>query len=305
MTLAVTARSAVGSLMRALPGFRGKGRLAAKIHGWFGTGGIEEIRMRGGHMMRIDLRSLTEYRTFYSGTYDDDIISDVISLIEPDTVVFDIGANIGFHSVPLALACDAKHAALISVEPMPTNVQALRHNLELNGVGGVRVIPCALGKKRGVVQLVLREDFVSGADTGNASIAIDDGRDAMFRTLNVEMRTLDEVCEALETRVDVIRMDIEGSEIDLLQGGEQTVRRCSPIIVGEFNEWFLQRRSWAWPDVHKYLDALGYAVFYRRRGRWTLIGARPIARRGDVLCVPRNKIDAVRQRIALDAGAGA
>src|SRR5690606_32124963 len=88
------------------------------------------------HKLILDLRSLTEFRSYYTGRYDADRIRLLLRLIPRNSIVLDIGANIGFYAVPLALHVRQHGGFLHAFEPVPTNANRLQDNLILNHLAG-------------------------------------------------------------------------------------------------------------------------------------------------------------------------
>jgi hypothetical protein len=79
-----------------------------------GAAPVATTSMRAGHRLRLDLRSGSEWLTFYTGEFDDERIVAAASLAEPGSLVVDVGANIGFWSVPLARRGAAVGARVIA-----------------------------------------------------------------------------------------------------------------------------------------------------------------------------------------------
>lgn len=257
------------------------------------------VRMRDGFLIDLDLRSALQAYAYFSGEYDTAAIRDLSALIEPGWVVVDAGASIGFYTIPLARRCAAVKAVLIAVEPLPANFEALRYNLAANNVEDATIaLNVALGREKGNANLVLREDFVAGAVTGNASVEIADGQDAAFQMIRITVDTLDSVLAGNRcSRLDLIRADIEGGEEDLLKGGLSVIERTKPLIYGEFNEWFLNRRGSSWSQIRSMLASLGYSCFVRHRRRW--VPFVKSATESDVLCVPSERMRFVEERLTL------
>ena len=294
-------RRTVGACLRALPHVPGKGRLVNLARQAFPAGSSDLVtaRMRDGFVLSLDLRSAMQSHAYFSGEYDTAVVHDLASLIQQEWVVIDVGASIGFYTIPLARRCTAVKAVMIAVEPLPSNFETLQRNLAINGVAQLTIAAnVALGRERGSVNLVLREDFVAGAITGNASVEIADGKDAAFQTVRVPVDTLDHLlAEKNCGRVDMIRVDIEGGEKDLFAGGSQAIARSKPLIYGEFNEWFLNRRRTSWLEIRESLASSGYAFFVRHWNRWIPFAKATTER--DVLCVPTERMDFVRNHLNL------
>src|SRR4051794_32856271 len=102
----VAFRNFAATLLRSLPHFRGKGRIGGFIQRLTTDPSqmadcLATFRMKNGALMRVDLRSYTERSSFWTGRYDNDIIARIGGCLRLGSVAFDVGANIGFYSIPL------------------------------------------------------------------------------------------------------------------------------------------------------------------------------------------------------------
>jgi len=196
--------------------------------------------MRLGYSMRVDLRSRTEVFAYYTGRYDSPLISAAIKLLPTSGVAFDIGANVGFWTVPLAL----RGESVVAFEPVPSNASRIRENLALNSIEHrAEVRELALSDEPGKVALSLREDFERGAGTGNASIVIDQS-DERFSTIECPVDTLDNQVAMLGVeRLDVVKMDVEGHEDYVLRGARTSLERFRPVMFVEWNRDYYDRRG--------------------------------------------------------------
>jgi FkbM family methyltransferase len=228
-----------------------------------------------GYEMLLDLRSSTESLAYYTGDYETAAIRSVLRLMSPNWVVLDVGANIGFWTVPLAKVLKGR-GCLHAFEPVPANFARLVQNVEKNGLSQVaRAHPFGLSDRNGVLQISLREEFAQGAGTGNAAIVID-SEDLRFACLNIRIYPLDDIFESLKApRVDFIKVDIEGHEDKFLAGGAEVIRRFRPIIYIEINEDYYQRRGLdATALFENWLHSFSYSVGLTTRQGWRLGGIR-------------------------------
>jgi FkbM family methyltransferase len=182
----------------------------------------------------------------------------------------DAGANIGLWTVPLARHLAPLGGHVVAVEPIPANAARLRENLSLNGLDAVvDVHEVAVSDRAGTAALSLREDFRGGAATGNAAIVIDDGTDSAFRTIVVPTVPLDTLL-ATATRVDFVKADLEGHEDRFLAGAADTLGRCRPVIVCEWNRVYYTRRGVdPTAAVSDLLDSLDYRCLRHTPGGWS------------------------------------
>ena len=89
--------------------------------------------------------------------------------------------------------------------------------------------------------------------------------------------TLDAFCEKQQlNRVNLIKIDVEGAEVALLKGAEQTIRRFRPILMIEVNPATLQRSGSTARDVIEAIGRHGYRMHYAGRFRLKLLQHLPV-----------------------------
>lgn len=296
-------RELTAVFLRGLPDIPGRFAAAGVVHRRFPVK-QDEARviapMRLGYRMVVDLRSaLTEWPAYYMGDYDTAAIKALRKVIGHDWTVLDVGANVGFWTVPLAQQA-RKGGRVHAFEPMPGNLRRLRENLRLNGLDdAVTTYDIGLSDEAARVQLSLREDFAQGAETGNAAIVIDE-TDARFRTVEIEVARLDDVGERLGIeRVDFVKVDIEGHEDRFLLGARQTIAKWRPIIYTEISEpYYLRRKVDITQFLNEWMRAYQYTSVLWSDHRWS---EQPVSKRravlDDVLLVPAERTRAVLERL--------
>jgi FkbM family methyltransferase len=219
--------------------------------------------MKLGYEMTVDLRSQTQFLAYYTGEYDSQNIRSVLRLVEPHWTLLDVGANIGFWSVPLASAVK-ESGRLDSFEPVPSNFRLLSANLNANHLETVVCLhQLGLSDRGGTAEISLREDFAGGSETGNAAMVID-GSDFRFQCAQVHIQTLDDLADSLAfDRLDFMKVDIEGHEHRFLMGAARTVARFRPILFMEINDEYYERQGsdptklfQNWLREHSYVSAL-------------------------------------------------
>lgn len=256
-------------------------------------------RMRAGHRLLLDLRSGTEWPSYYTGEFDDDRIAVARHLLRRSgSVAVDAGANIGLWSVPLARWAARRGGRVIAVEPVSANAERLRQNLRLNGVeDAVEVRRVALSDRSGVAAMSLREDFAMGAGTGNAAVVINDGGDVGFPNIDVEAVPLDDLLRDLGSPpVDVLKADLEGHEDRFLAGAMNTFTRSRPVAFLEWNRtYYRRRRVDATASTRSLLRELRYRCLRRERGRWVDDEAFASPREiDDVVLAPAERAPSIR-----------
>ena len=135
-------------------------------------------------------------------------------------IVYDIGANIGNHTVFFATA--TPQSQIFSFEPIPENFAMLMRNIADNGLEDrVRAFQIAVGEEPGIVYMNITQD----ANYGSASI-VSDGNDS--GTYMVEMVPIDNLDLPAP---DFIKIDVEGFELSVLRGMKNTLKNLNNVIV--------------------------------------------------------------------------
>jgi FkbM family methyltransferase len=245
-------RYLVGGIVSALPYFRGLGRGYRMFNRFIlklGATPIVVARMKGGYKLCLDLRSYTELGAYYEGKYDQDLLNIILFLFDHNTVFLDIGANIGFYSVPIAnsIQVNKSFGRVICFEPFHGNCVRLIENLKMNKIlQFCEVIEIGLSDDNQKKILTLREDFLNGSETGNAAIATNEKFDAHFKELFISVRKLDDIRPKIikeHERIDFVKLDIEGHEDYCLAGAYHTFRKYRPTIFMEVNKPYYEARD--------------------------------------------------------------
>jgi len=261
--------------LRHTPELRGRWHVAGAVNKYFAP--VSQpfctawTRMRLGHEMLVDLRSDTEFRSYYLGDFDTQVIRCALRLLRPDSSVLDVGANIGFWSIPLAGHLKGQ-GCLHAFEPVPANCRRLAENVRRNVLEGtVQIHQSGLSDQNRSLQISLREDFANGAETGNAAIVID-SEDLQFKSTEIQVNRLDDVSGSLGIdRIDFIKADIEGHEHRFLAGAVNIVHRFRPILYVEINRVHYRRQGLdAAAIFEEWLKANSYDSALHRKGRWSL-----------------------------------
>lgn len=158
----------------------------------------------------------------------------------------DVGGHIGTTAIPLSLL----YTKVLAFEANPENYALLQHNIELNNASRVRAIHAGLSDKAGKLKSVRHSDANSGCFTTQ-----DDP------TGEIDCHPLD--AYAL-TDLDFIKIDVEGSELLVLRGAEETILRCRPFVQIEVNGLGATLHGVGATQVHEWLLARGYSLFARK-----------------------------------------
>lgn len=185
--------------------------------------GITLCRLRGDVPLLVNAADLGLPARLVAGIdWEPENLDILLSYLRPDSVVLDLGANVGFFTVQLGRRLVDGH--VFAVEPNPTLCTLLRRNLLINSLEHrVTVLQCAASDVAGEVEL-----FYPDGAAGGGSLHLSAGGPG--ETLRVAARTLDESLPA-GLRVDLIKLDVELHELAVLRGAADILSRSPDVVI--------------------------------------------------------------------------
>jgi FkbM family methyltransferase len=157
----------------------------------------------------------------------------IISILRPGMVAVDVGANIGLLTLACARAVGAE-GRVIALEPEERIGGLLERAIKMNGTTWVKVLRCAAGSHQYSAQLNV------SVIPGHSSLLHLPEDDAKARQKVDVIRLDDELSQ--ENGVDLVKMDVEGAELEVLKGLTETIARNPDIaLIAEFGEAHLNR----------------------------------------------------------------
>jgi FkbM family methyltransferase len=217
--------------LRAIPLPRGKGLILRHLLMPLLPSATKEFEAQvvGGVRVRMRYRERLGLSTLLNGGFENKELEYARSALKPGDTAFDVGANIGLFSVVLAQAVDSS-GAVVAFEPVPANASRAEANVTLNGLGNVRVVVTAVGAEDGVVQLNMAED---PAYPSIQCVAENHGNG---RCMRVPIARLDTVWRQMGSpSVKCVKIDVEGAELEVLQGATELLVSCRPLLILEAN----------------------------------------------------------------------
>jgi FkbM family methyltransferase len=174
------------------------------------------------------------------GVWEPQIMKLMSRLVEPSDVCLDIGANLGARTLALAQLTPA--GTVYAFEPSTMNAGFLTENVRRNDLGNVRLQKLALGAQSSVqsfTHLLGMEgcSFMTPSDPIEEVLMRSWGQDIDRITEDVPVKTLDEWVDENDVHwIDFIKMDVEGSELSVMDGGKRTIERFRPDMIVELNK---------------------------------------------------------------------
>lgn len=180
------------------------------------------------------------------------------NLVEDGDNFFDIGANIGWYSINIAAS--RPQTQVYSFEPLPKTYRQLETNVGLNAVPNVRLHHFGFSNQAGSSPF-----YYYAQGSGNASSAnLTDRPDV--EVVQCSVRTLDGYIAAEGTRLDFVKCDVEGAELLVFQGGQQTIARDKPIVFSEILRKWSAKFNYDPNDIFLLFRQLGYKAFTAENG---------------------------------------
>ena len=203
-----------------------------------------EIKMLLDHR---DIRSVP-FSVLSDGFYESFQADVLIELGKLSSRFLDIGANMGFYS--LALCMENKSLQTISFEPLPKVFNVFEKNIILNGLTDrIAVKNIALGHEKNSLTMFVPK-FTG---TGGASFRDLHSEEGVSDLITVPINDLDS--QLIEGEVDLVKIDCEGSELNIILGANTLIKNCKPTIMVEL------MRKWMKPFGHTpqmFLDNMFY-----------------------------------------------
>lgn len=173
----------------------------------------------------------------------------VRAMLRPGQTAIDVGANIGYFTAVLA-QCVGPGGHVWSFEPVPETYELLTLCKSLNSFAQVTPMKVALGAADGSTAITY--------DRRHSGIATMHPEQVAGDVRRVELRSLDTLISTGEVArpPDLIKVDVEGHELDVLRGARNTIRTATPTIVFELNERTARVAGWTLAELAELLRSL-------------------------------------------------
>ncbi len=198
------------------------------------TDHLDIVAKYDGHLrIHIDSSSFIEWSIFFYGYYERTLVRLMKRLLSPGCVAFDVGANIGCHTLIMS-SLAGQHGKVVAIEPHPMVFKRLVDNIRLNNLSNVDPRRCALSDCCGRTTLFIPAE--DDANQGKSSL-YSHGDRGLCVMLTVDTVTLDSLMEeANYHRLDFLKIDVEGLEHKVLVGAMDSIVSHRPYVVFEYDQ---------------------------------------------------------------------
>ncbi|MEO8131964.1 MAG: FkbM family methyltransferase [Bryobacteraceae bacterium] len=216
------------------------------------------VEIEPGVSLRLDPEDLVAREILIRNVWQQEVWQSISDGLSTGGVFLDVGAHIGYDTLKASVKVGPS-GKVISFEPNPGTLAELRANIAASYATNVTVEPIACTDKEQTLTLF---DSTSEGNSGASSLSLANADEAKYGTLpsyTVKGRPIDDVVRELGlTRLDVIKIDVEGAEYLVLLGAQETLRRFHPKLVMEVVPFQLANMHATIEDINSLLNELGY-----------------------------------------------
>jgi len=210
--------------------------------------GVEFVKINRGPLKGYLWTPTTDFYRYCLGIHEVHLSTSLVSNLKSDSVFYDLGANAGYYSLIASTKID--EGAIYGFEPVDKSIKYFRAHLVKNQITNVEIISKGISDSCKEIYFTAT-DHISGNGYKNIQ---DEPKDL----LKVDCLSIDSFVEEYRAKPPtIIKIDIEGAELDALKGSENTLKEFRPLI-------YLATHDDIVPNITRecieFLERLGYTV---------------------------------------------
>lgn len=273
----------IAPIERLLVGLAGKGAagtLAQKCapnNYQYRHGTMREC-VRDGVRYSLDISDYMQYCIYFR--VEAEPRDQLYDLVVDGTTVIDIGTNIG--ETLLNFARINKRGLNIGFEPVPFLYEMASRNIALNPFDNIRLENLGLSDTKQTLS------FRQSNENNSGGIYLTPAKNASEGVVNV-IPFDDYVAKNSLDNISLIKIDVEGFEMNVLRGASDTLRRFMPDLFVEINDGFLRRQGSSASELFSFLSTLGYMFRYATDGKVLDPGVDVEGQHFDIIASTRRK----------------
>lgn len=232
--------------------FKGQFRIFAWLFDHGKLGGIKKTisTLNNDFKINVNTHNFIEASIYYLGDYEPWVKKHFKLLIHQGDVVLDVGANIGFHSLYFSTLTGPK-GKVIAIEPINQNFLALQNNIALNGFDNIISVQKALANETRDIQIHIDPE----AKNPGAFSLLEQG----IKNISISCVKGDDLVEELGLKkINFIKIDVEGYELEALKGLSLTIQRSRPVIIFEYDRAYQIKALHAPNEIFSFLNSFNY-----------------------------------------------
>ena len=165
--------------------------------------------------------------------------------LKQDSVFIDVGSNYGWHSIMSSNLCNE----IYSFEPQNYVYNIQKENINQNNIKNIKLLNYGIGNTNEHVNMS-PINYADNVNVGDLSVGTG-GEE-------IEIRTLDSLNLG---RIDIVKIDVQGYEKFVLEGGINTISEYKPILIIELEDHQLRKFGYGSDDLFKVINNMDYHVY--------------------------------------------
>ncbi len=243
------------------------------------------------YLLTFSPPSLIESFVLIDGVWEPHIANLIHSLTSfDDGIVVDIGANVGASSIPIAVC--RQNTKFYLFEPHPRVFEQLQKNCSVNNLRNVELVQSAVSNLSDSHVSFFAQDRSSNMGLSSLS---KNSNIATFNEISVANVRLDDFFENIckdnsEQKVRLIKIDVQGFELEVLRSAKQTIAENRPFIIFEFESEYsstIDQQNDMQHEITKFFDGMNYELYCVERHTSFMPKLKfPGYFHGDILAIP-------------------
>jgi FkbM family methyltransferase len=254
------------------------------------------IIVRDGIKYEIDLSEGIDLSLFLFGTFQKHVSQNRYLSLPRDAVVFDVGANSG--TMALQFAKSVPSGKVYAFEPTFYAFSKFIKNLELNPELAQRIVPIQTFVSSGTSGETTIKAYASWKVGGVVKEAQHHVHGGIEKSAaGISAISLDDFCEQYKIqRLDFIKIDTDGHELEVLKGARKVISKFTPTIIFEIGQYVMNERGISFSDYLEFFEDLAYFLFnssnLKRIDKYNYHKHIPLKGTIDIITVPKANINA-------------
>lgn len=196
--------------------------------------------------------AFSDYESFGEGHNNG--FNQLLKLSRDRKVVFDVGAHIGLCAIPLSYSI-ADDGIVYAFEPGTANFKFLKRNIVYNEIENIKVFPYLVGSES-INAVTFHESRTASAM--NSVVAYK--ADKIYKVVKKKQVNLDDFCSQHNIVPEVIKIDVEGAEINVLEGSRKILERFKPTIILSVHPRHLEMMGSSIEKLVDLIKSCGYKI---------------------------------------------
>ena len=197
----------------------------------------------------LDLSQLIDSSIYFYGCFEEETTKRLSKMVEPGMTILDIGANVGCHTLPMAMSVGPT-GKIIAFEPMEWARKKLITNIGLNEFDNISIEDIALSDEPGRQLLRFKSNWPLDKISQPEACTEQD----------ITLEKLDDYVDRKKLNVDLIKIDVDGFEYKVFRGAYNLLKKQKPVILTEFGHT-TNRVGEKLEDMIQFLKDLEYGFY--------------------------------------------